>query len=76
MIALFGVALFAVALAAVFAVFATTLIPALPRIAALLRDGAVPMVDEHPIAIAAHRGRPRRIVKRTAPFQRVSRVAA
>ncbi len=57
MIALFSLALFAAALFAVMAVMAVTLLPAMPRIIALLRDGSVPVSDAR---FAPYAGAPRR----------------
>ena len=55
MLALFGTMVFAGAFAAVVGVFAFTLVPALPRIAALLRGEADPAVYNQPMLILSDR---------------------
>jgi len=80
MLAIFGTLVFAGAFAAVVGVFAFTLVPALPRIAALLRGEADPVVYGRPMLILSDRRfrarvRPVAIVA-VAPRPRATRVAA
>ncbi len=55
MLALIGTMVFAGAFAAVVGVFAFTLVPALPRIAALLRGEADPVLYTQPMLILSDR---------------------
>ena len=72
MMAVLGIVVFAGALAAAMSVFAFTLVPALPRIAALLRGEADPAYLAEPVLVLSDR-RPRsrvRPVTATAPAAR------
>ena len=69
MMAVLGIVVFAGALAAAMSVFAFTLVPALPRIAALLRGEGDPAYAATPLLILSDR-RPRARVRLKAPAAR------
>lgn len=68
MMAVLGMLVFASALAASGAVFAFTLVPALPRIVALLRSGVDPLLTAQPVLNLNDR-RPRARIRPMTPVR-------